>query len=425
MTLAQLAPQEQDIDLASIALTTPDVEDAGFTGYARFGGGPGDLGATAFELIFYQNQDDVFETFDDAGFQGSFIQFFQQPGDLEEEDLPDREIAAWVYLFEDAAGAADAWAVISDESEREDPAEDLEDAGQGLGDESEFSVMANTSHRFFGDVPHTVLELEILSDRLVLEVSLYIFEGPEAGELDVDEADVSGVEALGERFLERADAAVEGDAPNLSPLIMTLESEATVLPYRSYLVLDGEAMRVVGETEEAFADRAAGLEERGTVHYLRNEQFLTDINTGEPEVRFYTTIQGFADEEAASVYMDDLSLLSQTDRRTEGTWEDVEAEEVEDLGDEASAVTMTGERASGEAYVLNALFIRHGDTVVSLWIDASTGVIDEDSAVSTDTLIELGEIQAECLEEDICAESVVPMPAGVQDFLDYVLEEGS
>lgn len=417
--LAQTSPHDQEIDLASIALTTPDLEEAGFEDYALFAGTPYGTEDLSDTIASLQNiaPDDFEETLDDAGFEGSFILWYQTPAVLDEgADMPDREVVTTVHLFEDADGAADAWEVIADESQMF-LSEEPEDAGQGLGDASELTILTPSQHPYYGGVTFTQLELEILFERMVLEVSLYVFDGPTAGELEPDEADVRNLESLGERYLERAEAAADDGAPNLSPRIMVLESDISLPPNRVYRFLDGDGVRMTYETEESYAGRVSTHEDEGIVFSLRNEQYLTDYTSGVPLARFFSSIQVFTDEDAASDY-----LAGHADRFGENPmWQEIEVTDLAGFGDEANAVTLTGERSNGDSVVLNEIFIRHGDTVGVFWFETSLAT-DAETAVSIDTLSELVETQAECLAEHACAEREVSMPRGIEDFVEYVLD---
>jgi hypothetical protein len=407
---AQRGPEP--IDLASIILTTTDLEREGLEGYGVIGASPYTLPTDAAVISAVQglDEEEVTETLEDAGYVGSYVLSQHVPAD---PDAPagesSRRLVSRVYAFEDEDGAAAAFEVIADESEMAE--NEAEDTDLRIGDEAELTSLAFEEDNFSFGVPYNQLELEILYDRLVLEVSALDFEVTRR--TNPDRVEGEAVTALGERLVERAEAALEGDAPDLWLRTLKLEGDSGIAPYLAYDLLDGDPIRTAFETDDAFVSRVEGDEEAGMVSYLSQQQLLTEGTSAEGAIRYYNNFLRFESPRAASAYLDD-SL----DRLAARYGDAEEIELPDDLGDASLGVSFEFE-FEGERYPISQLLVQINDEVVILWIEQDLPT-DAQPEVSPDLLVELGEAQVECVEEESCTEPV-PMP----DELVEIIEGGS
>jgi hypothetical protein len=400
------------VDLPAIILTTEDLEDAGYEGYGVWSGTPYGLADDVAYLSGNQNLDegDVEETLTDAGYLASYTHVHTLPADPDDPGGdPLRDLATTVYLFEDADGAEAAYDVITDESQTNSGA-DIDNAGLGIGDDSELTTITWEADPSLG-VPSTQIELEILFDRVVLEVSTWNYD-PETAGLPIFEADeMSNIEAAGERLAERAEDALDGNAPNLDALTVKLESDYEEFPFISYVLLNESPVRGVFETDDVYETRVENQADRANTNVIRREQILTPATDEIGSLRYYTGLLTFASEEDAETYM-----ANTEDRLNENpNYTDVVVDEVNRLGDEALTAGLTLE-ADGDPWVLNELFVRVGDTVAVIWFQQDNAGADNPE-VSFDTLIEIGEFQAECLEDGSCDEPA-PMPDEIVELVD-------
>ena len=371
---------------------------------------PFDLEADAASLTRTQglNTDDVEEAFTDAGYVGSYLltHELRDEDTADPADPPVRENRMGAYAFETAAGAEAGYELIADEGANRD-AEDVDGAVAGLGDEAELTVVRVRRDPGFRS-PGRQAELEILLDRLVLEVSVVDF-GAEAAEVTtLTTAETETVAALGERLVERGEEALDGDAPPLGRLVVAVESEVEEVPFLAYDLIDGEPVRFSSESPEAFEARVEGQLDRGTVGLLRSAQVLTGPDA-DVELHLFNTVLSFEDEEAGSAYMAGL-----VDRLAEVPANvSVEAVANPELGDESTVLSFLREDADGEPYTVLQLFVRVGDTVGVLLVD-QPGPVTDSPEVPLDGLIPLGEAQVACFEAGAC-EGPVPAPVEVAE----------
>ncbi len=410
-TAAQRSPDR--VDLASIFLTTEDLEDIGYEDYALWSGTPYSLGDDVSYMVDSQNldADEVEEVFTDAGHMGSFVSIQMIPADPDDPNGPPiREIYTTAYLFEDAEGAEAAYEIITDESQTESGA-DIDNVGLGLGDESEMTTIMWEQDAVFG-LPNTQIELEILFDRLVLDVSTYNYDPDLAGMPIFEPDEMANLEAAGERLIERAEDALNGRGSNLSLQALWLESDSGELPYVTYQYLDGSPTQGIFEDEESYEERVGLHEDREITDLYQHQQLLTSPTDEAGAFRFYLGLIKFDTEDAAEVYFADTEdRLGNNERYAE-----VEMVDVDQIGDESVAVSLLLEFDGGD-WTLNEYFVRVGD-VVAVFYFQQDGAEDANPVVSIDTLSDVGESQVECLEEGSC-ENPMRMP----DEIEALVEE--
>ena len=407
----------ESIDYASIVLTEDDLAAEGFEGYSVIYSNPYGLEIDVDYLSRSQDldADEVEEVFSDAGYAGSYGLTWQISAD---EDDPFAgalsQILTTAYIFEDADGAEAAFELVTDES-GVSVVEDIEDAGDSIGDQSELSVGSYVGGA--NDEPaYTEIELEMQLDRLILGVSVVEFapggdEAPEA-----DEGAFPAVEALGERLVERAEVALEGDGPSLLPLVIKTEAVEGELAFVAYELLDGEGLPSVFQDIEEYELLMEDRLEDGMSSLLRVEQFLAARTEETPALRLYVFLFAFEDEGAAEGYM-----ASREEDLSDSTLNtDVEAEPVDGLGDEAAMVTITRE-TDGEEWSYPQVFTRVGSTVTALVIQRDFA--DNETAVSApeEAIIALAELQVDCIEEGEC-DGPITLPDEVEEFVEDLEE---
>jgi hypothetical protein len=384
------------LDLAAITLTPGDLESAGSEGYLLSSTAPLALDDEAAYLGDTLNQDaeEIAAALLRAEFDGGYYLSLVLPADEDEPaGTPARLVGVTVYAFGDDEGAAGVYDLVSDEGAVDD-AEDVE-GDEELGDESDLTRLSGDEDLAYG-LPYDDLELELVHDRLYLNVTISDYEG--------EPAKIGEVEELGARLLERAEAALDGDAPGLSPLPIRLETEDPTT-FQAYYLLDGETIRLESDTDEGYEARRDRYDEIGAESVLIHQEHIPWAESdSEGNLVFYNTLVRFEDEDAAGEYMEGL-----VERLAENP-ANADAREIEDaprLGDESVAVTLFRE-TDGEEWILNEVFVRVGDVVSLTWIELP-GSGPDGPEVGADPLIELAEAQAECLEDGGCVDPV-PVP---------------
>lgn len=384
------------VDLAAIVLTTPDLENAGFAGYGIVNAGfrPTDDDVDALAQQQRLDSVDMSEIFADAGSAGSYNQLQQIPLDPDEPGGSARlAVNTRAYLFEDAAGAEAAYAVITDESQMAS-IEDIEDAGTGIGDESELSVIQHETNA-------TELELEIRHGRLVLAVSTLNAENqPTPPTIDPD--DLARLTALGERLVERAETALNGETANLVPMVLRLESDVTITPYTAYTMLNGDPIRRVEETEENYSNRVDRWQQQGFTNHARSDQPLQEDGGSAGQLFFSPQVFQFKDEQAATSYMAGREEFFDANPNTEAAVIDAP-----DLGDQSVMISETSD-ANGVSQERKILVVRVGDTVTSTLIELADAPMTTPE-ISVGLLAEIGEAHVDCMEAGACG-GALPMP---------------
>lgn len=392
------------IDLPAIVFTSADLAEFGFEGYVVDSAGPYDLVADAEYISDSQQLDyaEVEEVFTDAGHQGSYVMLYKLPADPDDPGGPPmREIQTSAYLFADADGAEAAYEVIADESNS--GGADIDNAGLGIGDESELTTQASSADANYG-LPNTQIELEILFDRLVLEVSTYNYDPETAGMPIFEPDEMEIVEALGERLVERAEAALEGETPNLSPMVMLIDGTLPYSTYLTYELLDGAGIQPWFQTIEAFEERVEMRLDGGMIAAVRTEQVLSEPAEDGSSIRFFASLQIFERERDAGAYLEETLQRVTEDER----YISVETEELPGLGDLAIGVTIESENDAGDEVAVNQLFLQVGSVIAVVWIDGPA-VEPGQPIVSFDALTELGDAQVVCIEAGAC-DGLVAMP---------------
>ena len=390
------------LDLASVILTTSDLEDQDLEDYRIRGASTFSLSSDVDRLTSFQglDEDEVTETLEDAGYTGSYSQDVHIPAD---PDAPAgdsaRRVVTRVYAFEDDNGAEDAYELITDEGEVQEASDD---EPADLGDESELTEFDfEEGSGTFPGVPYQQIELEILLDRFVLEVSALEFEESSP------DVDADTVLALGERFVERAEAALEGDAPTLLNQLIQLDTGISIAPFLTYQILDGDPIRQTFETEEAFESRVDYHTGIGVESSMRRELFLTDAS---PYIRLYTIAFQFGDEADAEIWTEET--IDRLESFT--TLEDVEEVDVDPIGD-TSVLAGYSYEGQEDTVRIHELYLQVGEFVLVIWIERDFP--DVGLEADPETIYEIGEAQVECIEDETCTEPI-PLPDSVAELVE-------
>jgi len=404
---AAAAPaHDPSFDLASVVLTAPDLESAGFTGYRIDTASPFDQASDAAYISDYQHLDldEVTQGLADAGEQGSY--FTESSVRTDENDRtsqPVRGIETGAFLFADNAGAKAGYTIITDQSSLKN-ATDL-DAGQDLGDASEMTLLTLHKDQIYG-IPTTQLQLEIRIGRLVLTLSTFDFEPATAGTSNYKPDEPANLEALGKLFIDRANAAISGKSPGLAPLLLPVDVSVDQRPYRIYNLLDADPIQESFESDQDVQDRVSSQLDHELTSTLFNGQLLQSADASTGEFWLYTSIFQYENSAKAKAYLDNLvDKMNQDPQYTS-----VDVADTPDLGDEALILDVGYKGDDGDTH-LNELYMRSGATVVIFWITASP-LMPDSPMVSVDAVEQLGAAEVQCLDAGFCDASV-PLPDDV------------
>lgn len=401
------AQRERDagFDLLAVVLTAGDLEAEGFAGYRIDTAGPYGRDADIDYVSGSQrlDRDAVAAVFTEAGEGGSNLATYVLRTDpADPASTPLAVVQTTAYLFADEPGAAVGYEVITDESQMDSPG-DIAGTGSDLGEASEISLYLTGEDAIFG-LPATELELEILRGRLVLELRTIDYDPETAGTGNPSAEELAKLEALGERLIARADAALAGDSPRLTPLTFRIDSDVPYDPYVLYTLLDGDPIREAEETDdEAFDARVQGQLDRGSTAVLRQEQLLREATEDTPAI--FATFEVVKAKSTRAARADMTSLV---DRLNDLEAIDAEVAETPDLGDEALVVAIVGTDENGDATLYHQLVVRDGPLIASLAI-REVPLTGASVVLSAAAIAELGPAVADCLAAGAC-DGPVPMP---------------
>ena len=384
------------LDAAAVIPTPEELADAGFADYTLAGTGYSTLADDVAYLAdaLAVDPDDAEEALADAGWRTSYVAILSLREDpFDPGSAPVQDIQINIIELADEDGAADAYALVSDESG--DPAaEDV--PGASFGDESELTRRSGDEDSLTG-LPYQELELQFQSGRLLTAVSIFVF-----GE-DADEPAVDEIDALGAVIEERVDAILAGDSPDLTRFVPLLEPVEGAFPYAAYLLRDGDPIPQNFETAEAIAARVATY--GGAAHVLSFQQPILSGEEGvEDDFYFYASLLQFESDDDATAFVND------TEERLEQNpifVDFAEYDEAAGFGDASIGFERTVE-IDGDELVRNQINIAVGDVVAALWVTQFT----TDVTAPIEPLLELADAQAECLEAGGC-DGFIPLPDGI------------
>jgi hypothetical protein len=396
----QPAP-DSSLDLAAMAPTPADLADERLDGFGmRASRWPSIeeianenaeiLGMDAPDLIDALEETDLVASYD-------YALDIEEAGD---DGASVRTDTVYAYLSEhaDADGAQAGFALREDEVRSSD-IEDIDDAPE-IGDESELTRVAG--RQTDGDGLYFVyLDFTFRVDRVYAGVQLIAYAPDEN---DVKEPRASDVEALATRMLERVEAGLAGDTPELSMRTVRLENgnPPTFIYYDWYEIFEGTVMPYLGQDEEILAPLIEETEEFGITERYRIDQIIqTDeedpVGYGNPYM--VVRVSQFADADAAADW-----VAGAADRMAENNrYPEIKAiEDLDEIGDSSAAARYAFAIDEETTVTGHVIFVQVDDAAFSLEVDAG----------DLDGVAELAEIQVACLEDGACAE-LVPVPDSI------------
>lgn len=402
--------QGQPLDLAAMTLRPEDLAEVGLDGY---GAGRGTLHtAESFVARFAgmtgEAPDDVeADLIDEAGLLGNYWVRVALPLDPDDPDAnATRGLYSAVYPFGDVEGAERGLEILSAASVSFAFGVDEEiiavDEDIAVGDGARLVEISGVDDETGGDAIETLV-LFFQSGQIVGEVSLWDIRRD--GERR-DEPEVEEVAALAEATIERIDAALDGDAPGLGAQAVRLVDDDLEITTRRdlYTVIDGEVIARYGESEREAEARAEWGAHDGIVDaYLVEQGVVTgrELKLSDPYV--YAFLYRFEDEAAASDWLEDEAFAGFEEDPGFTIFERID--DVEPVGDDLAAAAYVFETADGRSLGGHTVAVRVGDVVVRFAVESGDGV-------GLEPVLELAEIQADCLNAGAC-EGPAALPDGL------------
>lgn len=396
-------PDDRPLDLAAMALRPADLESVGLEGY---GSDLGELMTAEQQIADFVERvggdpDEFSEVLiDDAGLQGSYWMRIGLPVDPGNFDtIATRSVIVTLYAFADVQGATDGYDYLLADP---DPAEEGEteftpvDADVSVGDESDL-VSFETEAVENGD-PIQAMNLFFRSGPIVVDLIVMDIrrEGERADDPDVDE-----ITDLGEVLVDRIGAAIDGDAPGLSGEIVRLADDDGEMDTKLdiYTTVDGETVRRFNESEDETAARQERYDDAGIVDVYGVEQSVqlgSAESTADP---YYSArVFRFEDEAAAEEWLDEDAFNGIANDPSITEFDRIRR--VDQLGDGTAAATYSAE-IDGTEFFGRIVAVRSGDLVAVVRMESGHGV-------NLDTVMEVVEIQLDCLEAGTCDGPVAP-----------------
>lgn len=394
---AARATRDTPLDLAALALTPDDLRDEGLEGFGISDGQTLSPSSAAASVAFERDipADDVEDGFADAGLVRAYELRLDLPGS---GDVPAQSIRSTLREFADEDGAADAFATLTDweHSQAESESLDLPD----LGDDSALIHLTGTTNQ-----PFLALDLTVWTGRFVAAVRLVDFTGDDPSESDV--------EHLATRLVDRIEAGSETETAQLERQTLRLSGDGVSPISDYYTATDGRPRATAGQSASDVAADAEDLSDAGmTDEYFARQQVAT-FGTPTRDTYFYSSVQQFFDEDAASAY-----LQATEDRLADDdTFDDLEQiEGLREYGDDSIAFGQTYHVASEDLVLQYEMyFVQVGSKVADIELIAPDWT-------PYGALEDLAAAQAECLEQDACAESV-PLPPALASMVDEAAGE--
>jgi len=220
-----------------------------------------------------------------------------------------------------------------------------------------------------------------------------------------DPATVEEVEELALALAERMETVVDDGGPGLESRAYRLESDGVNVWYSNdfYSRLDGDSLALYGESPDDVATRADDEDAADATDIYQLEQLVS--SDGETAFTWSLELWRFEDEDAASDWLQDEAAVAENLSDADDV---IEAEEVEQLGDEAVAwsLSLPGTDPDRDDRVFwSGTAVRVGTDVALIYLSRWGELMP------SDIMDELVEGQAGCLEDGCDAES--PLPDGL------------
>lgn len=384
--------EPESYDLGAMMLTSEDLADEGLEGYGIQAGWTDTLDDELIDIIGQSldlSPDELESLYEDSGFQYARVALHDLPSE-EDSALSARRVTSWINLH-DGSGAleelVDTLVAVGDP----------QDGTGTIGDYSRISVFQENDPTT--DIDSTVMMLGFAYETFTafIQISDYVTLLPD------EDPTIDEVEALGERLIDRIDDVLEDGAPGLDmiPLRMESDGQLSLITEDAYYHLDGETQATYREDPDQVESRHEEYEDWEVVAaYALDETFF-----GDDGLQIWWSVrlrlhESEADAEAWQADEPERSLA----------WfehEDLDSEELSDIGDAAVLATYT---QTFNGLKATAVFFRSGEITAGVYMFTPDDYFDED------VVIDLAEQQLECIEAGGCL-SEVPIP---DEILEYV-----
>ncbi len=377
-------------ELSAMLLTPLDLADEGLDGYGIRGGGTDTLDDefTGFLSSEDRSPDEVEEILEDAGFVQSRWVYMDLPSE-EDPGLAARRVTVWVDEYTESGDALSDVVELYLDFGGETP-----EGNEAIGDESGIATYTDRSSDTDVEMLAIVLAFRYENQIGQIEIADFQTQSPDI------EPTVEEIEALALRLLERIETVREDGGPGLEHQVLRFASDGELVFYDGdfYTRIDGDLLPRYGEDEDALELQEELDGEFGITDVYRMYQVIGW--TGEAGVLWSVTLRQFDDEDDVEDW-----VASGDEWMEQNGVDDVElAEDDLDIGDGAVAVTYRSPSSDDENtphWV--ALFIQVDDIGLLVQIGYPGEPADIDS------VIELAEMQVECVEEGSCPiESELP-----------------
>jgi outer membrane protein assembly factor BamB len=379
------ATQEQNVslDLAAMALTPADLEQAGLAGFGvasveADSSGWRSLGDVAIDSIAgnywlsLETPEPLNVGLAQAGWQRQYRRVLAQPDPVDPSSV-NLSVRSEVGEYANAAGADAALTLLMNGGISDSP------GAQPIGDRLEIrtDLDPNVGAR---------LVVAFREGNLIGSIEIVRYASAEDPELEP-------ALLLARQLQIRIDAEIGAQSPSLSDAAVRLATLAGPAEYEGYARQSGETFVWFGESEENFADRDAALEDAIDVYQLE-QQVAPDSSAPVPPY-FINRIYRFADESAARAFIEQTpQKLAGDTANSGGDFSALLVEDATTFGDNSLTFEIQDEFDAGTSYGYR-IYVQVGSVLARLQIDGSNGV-------SIQSAEALAAAQAGCLKAGSC-----------------------
>ena len=395
----QGAAADPPFDLPAMTLTPADIEALGMTGYGRVGNGEFrslDTYATRRAEFLELPAADLQDAFEAAGWRQGYVANLGLPAELGNPDSPpSHEAFSVVTEYAAAAGAADAYDLNRDYAGVTAGRVEVLDASRPFADASYLTRIVVADPADGG--PYDQVDLTFRLGRVVASTGVIAFDPGDAATPDTAPPDViARVEAMADRLLERIEAAIARETPDLSNRTLRLDAEQVPIAFAT------EGYRRLRSDDppyyNGFQDDFPGPGDDFAAVVAAYELNQGIESPGDPY--YVVRLLVFAGEDEAG---DHLAAVRTAALSPAGTSAEV-VEGAASLGDESWTISYRAEFEPGQAIAGVAVHARSGATVVMLLWEGS-------DAPDPAAVVALGAVQLACLEAGDCPPATTAPPA--------------
>jgi outer membrane protein assembly factor BamB len=382
---ATAATQDQNIppDLAAMALTPADLEQAGLVGFGvasvdADSSGWRMLGDVAVDSIAgnywlsLQTPEPINVGLAQAGWQRQYRRVLAQPDPLDPGNV-NLSVRSEVGEYADADGADAALTLLMDGGSSESP------GAQPIGDRLEVrtDLDPNVGAR---------LVVAFREGNLIESVEIVRYASAEDPELEP-------ALLLARQLQARIDSVITAQSPRLGDAALRLSTLAGPAEYEGYARRGGETFIWFGELAEDFAARDAALSDAVDVYQL--EQQVAPASQEVVPPYFIDRLYRFADEAAARAFIDQTpQKLADDTANSGGEFSAVLVEGATAFGDNSLTFEIQDEIDAGTAYGYR-IYVQVGSDIGRMQLDSSNGI-------SIDAAEAIAAAQTACLEAGSC-----------------------